>query len=368
MTKKIVVITNMYPSQEHPTFGIFVKNQVEALKAEGYDVKVLAITDPRSGKFNALRKYGIWALHNLLYLLTNGKKTDIVHAHYLFPSGVFAMLYKKLFKTRMIVTSHGGDLDKMARISPVIHSMTKKILHESDRAIAVGHQLHETMLQEFKVPEEKTLLLNMGVDRSVFKPSDKNESKGKLGWSENSRNLLFVGNMIEQKGLLDLIAAADQLKQSGDFEQTSIHLIGANKSPAFLSRLQSEISKRNLDDVVRYVGTKNQQEIAVWMSASDAFILPSHIEGFGLVALEAMSCGTPVIASRTGGLPYLLDQESGHLIEPKNPASLAEGVRTLLNDTEYRERLRENGFRKAELNDQKRVIKELKRSYFPNGG
>ncbi|WP_404404970.1 glycosyltransferase family 4 protein [Jeotgalibacillus malaysiensis] len=368
MTKTITVITNMYPSKQHPTFGVFVKNQVEALRSEGYQVDVIAITDPRGGKGNALKKYGIWALKNLVYLITKGKKTDAVHVHYVFPSGLFGMLYKKIFKTNMIVTAHGGDIDKMARISPVTHLMTKNIIKNADTTIAVGNQLYDTIHQEFNAPESKLELLNMGVDRSVFKPYDRSNTRQKFNISEDENVLLYVGNMIEQKGLLDLVESVDLLKQEGAFEHSCLYMIGANKSPAFFTRLQEEISKRKLDDVVRYVGTKNQKELAEWMSASDAFVLPSHIEGFGLVALEAMSCGTPVIASRTGGLPYLLDQQSGHLIEPKNPASLAEGIRTVLSDPSYREKLRENGFKKAAENDQERVIQKLKQLYFPNGG
>ncbi|TFE03982.1 glycosyltransferase family 4 protein [Jeotgalibacillus salarius] len=368
MTKTITVITNMYPSEEHPTFGIFVKNQVEALKAEGYQVDVLAIKDPRGGKANALKKYGIWACKNLFYLVAKGKKTDVVHVHYVFPSGLFGILHKKLFKTKMIVTAHGGDIDKMARISPVTHRMTKNIIKNSDYTIAVGNKLYDTIVNEFEASENRMELLNMGVDSSVFKPHDRIKARENLQIPYDERALLFVGNIIEQKGVMDLIEAIDHLKKSGSFDQSTLYLIGANKNPAFFTLLQEEISKRKLDDVVRYVGTKNQKELAEWMSASDVFVLPSHIEGFGLVALEAMSCGTPVIASRTGGLPYLLDQQSGHLVEPKNAASLAEGIRTVLSDPSYREKLRENGFNRAAENDQKRVIQKLKQLYFPNGG
>ncbi|KIL46617.1 hypothetical protein KP77_27440 [Jeotgalibacillus alimentarius] len=368
MPKTITVITNMYPSTAHPTFGIFVKNQVEALKAEGYQVDVIAIKDPRGGKVNALKKYGIWALKNLIYLITKGKKTDVVHAHYVFPSGLFGMLYKKIYKTNMIVTAHGGDIDKMARISPVTHRMTKNIIKNADHTIAVGNQLYDTIEQEFGAPRQKLELLNMGVNRSVFNIHEKQQVRSKLGMNQQEKAVLYVGNIIKQKGLSELIEAIDILKKDGAFDQAKLYLIGAKKSPGYFTELQEEISKRNLDDVVRYVGTKNQKELAEWMSASDAFVLPSHIEGFGLVALEAMSCGTPVIASRTGGLPYLLDQQAGHLVEPKNAASLAEGIRTVLSDPSYREKLRENGLKRAAENDETRVIQKLGQLYFPNGG
>ncbi len=140
--KKILVITNMYPSKEHNSFGIFVRNQVDAIKRRNVHVDVLAITNPKSGKVNVLTKYIIWFLKTLWTLFTKGRKYHVIHAHYVFPSGFLGLIFKKLFKTRLIVTAHGGDIDKMAKKSKRLFQITKTILHEADHVIAVGDELY----------------------------------------------------------------------------------------------------------------------------------------------------------------------------------------------------------------------------------
>jgi glycosyltransferase involved in cell wall biosynthesis len=367
MTRKILVISNMYPTEEHKSFGIFVKNQVEALKERNLEVDVAAIRNPDSGKVNVLRKYFTWFLSTLLHLVSKGKSYDVIHAHYVFPSGALGLLFKKMFGTRLVVTAHGGDIDKMARKNERIFSWTKKILQEADEVIAVGEELYDTIVKEFNVKEDKLHLLNMGVNRHVFKGKDKMAARKETSIPGNVMSILYVGNIIEQKGLLELLSAINMLRAAkGD--DYKVYLIGAAKDPSFKKVLDERIQENQLENVVEYVGVKTQREIAAWMSASDVFVLPSHIEGFGLVALEAMSCGTPVVGTGVGGLKYLLDQNTGTIVEQKNADSLYEGLEKTLHHAEYRKRIIENGLNKAKNNDQEVIIDKLMKIYFPTGG
>ncbi|WP_204166771.1 glycosyltransferase [Bacillus sp. CGMCC 1.16541] len=364
-TRKLLVLSNMYPSQEAKTFGIFVKNQVEALKAAGMDVDVVAVQNPNMGKANVIKKYSAWLLQTFSNLLLKGKSYDVVHAHYVFPTGLLALAYKKWFGKRMIVTAHGGDIDKMAKKSPRIRRLTTQILQQADHVIAVGHELHQTIHEEFGVPKEKLSIINMGVNRKVFAPMDKQEARRTLGVSQDENIMLFVGNLIRQKGLVELVEAYEKVKERK--REASLYLIGATKDVRFRQKLEQMIQTKGLEDV-HIIDALSQSEVATWMNAADLFVLPSHIEGFGLVALEAMSCHTPVVGTRVGGLRYLLADDAGVLVEPQNAHSLYEGIMSVLENDTFVEHLIQNGEQQAQKNDQEQLIQRVLEVYSPLGG
>lgn len=340
----------MYPTNEHKSFGVFVKNQVDALRDKGLNVDVIAIDNPNKGKLNLLKKYSKWALTFLFHLLFKGNRTSVVHAHYVFPSGWLAKWYKRLFGARFIVTAHGGDIDKMVRKNNRIFTMTTSILQDADHVIAVGQELFETLENDFRVPREKLSLINMGVNLDVFKPIHKADARRNCGISEDKTPLLFVGNIIEQKGLNELVEAFSLLKS--DHSAYELYVIGSEKDQAYTRRLKEDIYKRGLEDSIHFLGTKSQAEVAEWMAAAEVFVLPSHIEGFGLVALEAMACGTPVVGTNVGGLKYLLNQGNGMLVEVNNADSLRVAIHAVLESAEVRKNLIRNGLEKAKENDQ----------------
>lgn len=362
--KNILVISNMYPSAKHKSYGIFVQSQVNALRKRGVHVDTITIKDPRTNKVAITTKYFIWALRAFANFLTRGRRYHVVHAHYVFPSGLLALFYKKMWRTRMVVTSHGGDLDKMAMKNDLIFAWTKKVLGESDEVIAVGEELKARLITEFHVPKEKITLLNMGVDRSVFKPLNKSIARKKLQLKKHAKILLFTGNIIEQKGVMDLVTAIHLIIHLIDDEKIFLYLVGPQKDTHFLKTLKSKIQKYGLQNQVFLPGIKTQAEIRVWMCAADVFVLPSHMEGFGLVALEAMACGLPVVGTNVGGLRYLLADEAGEVIEKKDPKSLAASIMKVLNDPILMEKYIHNGFKKAKENDQQWIIDQMMVLYF----
>lgn len=364
--KKILVITNMYPTQNHKSFGIFIKNQVEALRKRGLHIDVSAITNPKSGKVNVITKYSAWMLHTFFLLLVKGKSYQLVHAHYTFPSGFLAILFKKLFGCRMVVTAHGGDIDKMARKSDRLFQLTKKILHTADHVIAVGEELREKIVDEFSVPAEKVSIINMGVNREIFKPYGKRKTREELGISAEEKVILFVGNILEQKGVLQLVDAFTAIR--GQDDRVTLRIIGAEKDYFFKKKLDEMIAEGNLQESVQFLGVMEQREIARWMCAADCLVLPSHIEGFGLVALEAMACGTPVVGSDAGGLKYLLQDGAGITVPVKNSQELAHSLSFVLSSKDKRDVLIKNGMKKAEENDQERMLNRVVEVYFPTGG
>lgn len=326
---KVLVLSNMYPSEQAKSFGIFVKNQVDALKKRGHQVKVIAIRDSRMGMTYAIPKYFKWFSKGIATLLAKGRSFDVVHAHYVFPTGLLGLLFKQVAPIRLVVTAHGGDLDRMARKNKWIFALTKKILQKADHVIAVGDQLKKDIETDFSIPSHKITVLNMGVNRHVFAPMDKAMAKKHLGLDLESKHFLFIGNIIRAKGVEELLKAFGQVLEV--HPNVCLHLIGLPKDQAFAESMKRESQKIGDGMRVHFYPPVSQKELAKWMNAGDCFILPSHIEGFGLVALEAMSCRTPVIGTAVGGLKMLLDDGCGVLVPPKEVAPLRQAIMDFLD-------------------------------------
>lgn len=321
--KKIVVFSNMYPSAEHPTYGIFVKNQVELLKASGVAIDSKVIDNPKAGKLHALLKYGKWFASSFIYLMGNRKKLTMTHAHYAFPTGYISLIGKRLFNLPYVVTLHGGDIDKMPKKSARIAKLTRTILQEASHVITVGERLKQEVVTNFGVSEAKVTVMSMGVDRTVFHPLPKAEVRSELGLRKEEPVILFIGNLIREKGILELVQAFATVKSQ--LPDASLRLVGSAKSATFVEEVKGYIATHQIEGI-HFEGTKSQKELAKWLAAADVLALPSYHEGFGLVALEAMAAGAPVVASDVGGLSYLLADGAGILVPAREVEGLARGL------------------------------------------
>lgn len=317
----------MYPSVQHPTYGIFVKNQVESLRKIDFDVKVIAIREPGKGKVEKIMKYLSWGLQSLAYLLKNKSSIGITHAHYAFPTGILSLIGKMLFNIPYVVTVHGGDLDKMAKKSVRIAKFTKSILQSASQVITVGEKLRNDVIEEYGVPARKVEVMSMGVDTQVFKPMGQEEVRLLLGVPLNERVLIFVGNVIEAKGVMELVDAYARLQET--HEDLLLYIIGSQKDQRFVELVKQKIASTGVAGV-EFKEPVSQTELAKWMSAAEVLVLPSYHEGFGLVALEALASGAKVVATNVGGLPYLLKDGVGVLVEPRDPELLAQGLEQAL--------------------------------------
>ncbi|WP_301109026.1 glycosyltransferase [Sporosarcina sp.] len=360
---KAVIFSNMYPSAEHPTYGIFVKNQVELLKNNGVDVKVIAIHGPGKSPFEKITKYMSWTLQSFFYLLVNKKSIGITHAHYAFPTGVLSYLGKKLFGIPYIVTVHGGDLDKMAKKSSRIAGFTQKILEDASRVITVGEKLRQDVVEDYGIASSNVEVMSMGVDTSIFKPMGREEARLLLNVPLNEHVLIFVGNLIEAKGVMELLDAYAMVKAS--HPDLLLYLIGSQKDQRFTESVMQKIQESGMTGV-EFKEPVSQTELAKWMSAADVLTLPSYHEGFGLVVLEAMASGARVVATNVGGLPYLLQEGAGILVESHSGESLAEGLDQALSNELSREQ-QAIIQQKVQQNSFEVIIERLYEIYAKNG-
>ncbi|BAM48165.1 O-antigen ligase family protein [Amphibacillus xylanus] len=353
--KKLLIITTMYPTNKTPSFGIFIKNHVEKIKNYPIKVDILAIKNHKMDKLNVIVKYTVWLIRFCLILLFKAESYQVVHAHYVFPSGLLGQVIKRIYGTRLIVTAHGGDIDKMPKKHRLIAVSIKRILTNADHIVVVGEKLKQVLNKKYKIAHNKLTVLNMGVNRSVFKPGSKTHARKKLNLPQDKIIVLFVGNLIKAKGLEELVKACESLTDQHHLE---CHLIGANKEPIFFEQLLKSTKMK-----IHHHKATVQTQIATWLQAADIFVLPSHMEGFGLAALEAMATHTPVVGTDVGGLAYLLADEAGLIVPPHQPQALGDAINKLIQDQALRERLIKNGEEKANQYDQDKVIAKLIQLY-----
>ncbi|WP_042471037.1 glycosyltransferase [Bacillus ndiopicus] len=323
--KKALIISNMYPTNEHLAYGVFVKNQVSQLNEAGIETVIAVNDNPATGKKNVIKKYAKWALNVLTTFRKNRHNISLTHAHYVFPSGMFSYYLKKRYNVPYIVTAHGGDINKMAKKSARIKGYTTKILQHADHVIAVGEELAQTIQADYGVESERLSVMSMGINRNVFKQTDKQQMQQALAMDPKCTNFLFVGNIIEEKGVIELVTAFQQLEKV-HAGKAVLYCVGSTKDTSFTAKVKSLVESEH----IHFIEPIPQAELARYFQAADVFVLPSYIEGLGLVALEAMSCGTPVIASSVGGLKYMLADGAGVLVPPKNAAALQKAMEQAL--------------------------------------
>jgi len=286
---RLLCVSGMYPSPEHPGFGAFIQRQVEALRELGHVVEVVANTDRRSGSINALRKYR--SLRKRALKAARTGSFDLVVGHFLYPGAWIAQ------STRLpyVVVAHGTDVTSLGRSDPLAR-WSREATEHADGVVAVSHYLMDRLAL---APDTKRAVINMGYDDTIFYPR-RRPAHGK-------KTIVVVGNLVPVKGQDRAIEACAPLLESGELDQ--LVLIG-------------EGSELPAPEQVIFTGQLPQDEVAAWMNRADLVLVPSRAEGLGLVVLEALACKTPVAAARVGGIPEILPAEpAGFALDPDDTAS-----------------------------------------------
>ncbi|MFI5428961.1 glycosyltransferase [Aeromicrobium sp. UC242_57] len=200
---------------------------------------------------------------------------------------------------------------------------------------------------------ERVAVVHPGVDVEVFRPGRQSEARELLGIAPDAALLMFAGRIQPLKAPdVVLRAAAVMLERDPALRERLVVAVvgGASGSglehPSMLTDLMSELG---IDDVVRFVPTVSQRQLADWYAAASVVCVPSYNESFGLVAIEAQACGTPVVAARVGGLTTAVsDGVSGVLVDGHDPADFAAAIHPLLTDPGLREAMSHKAVRHAE--------------------
>jgi len=282
---------------------------------------------------------------------------DLIHSHY-WMSGLAAEALSDAWDVPIVHMFHtlGEMKNRIARSDEEREGSyridgEKRVIARADQIIAATLAERTQLQYLYKANRRKITIIPPGVDTSHFYPIPMDEAREYLGVDPNNKLVLFVGRIEPLKGL-DTLIRAISWRRTFNPGQVTLAVVGGdpNVSPqemtAEMTRIQKLCDDLCMGRMVVFLGKRAQETLPYYYSAADVLVMPSHYESFGMVALEAMACGTPVIASQVGGLAFLIkDGETGYHVPDQDPKALCEKLLILLNDSRQRETM---GLRAAE--------------------
>ncbi|MBI4570553.1 MAG: glycosyltransferase [Chloroflexi bacterium] len=269
----------------------------------------------------------------------SGLRYDVVHSHY-WLSGVAGERLKARWGVPHIAMFHTlGEIKSRARISehePELRIAAERdIARNADRIVVAGRDELQQLVRLYGADAARIALVPCGVNLDLFQPVEKGDARRQLGLGDGDRILLFVGRIEPLKGVDILLGAAAQIESASD---CFVIVIGGDSTARNeVAHLRSLAVQLGIAERVMFLGAVDHERLPMFYSAADVCVVPSFYESFGLVALEAMACGTPVVASRVGGLAGTVrDGETGYLIPWRCPEPFAERIELLLGNEELR--------------------------------
>ena len=279
-----------------------------------------------------------------------GLAYDVVHSHYWLSSWVGREL-SRLIGAPHLVTFHTLALIKMqsraGEVEPPERPLVEaEVMASADRIIAFSPHERDAMARLYGADAGKVSLVPCGVDLSVFRPLNQKSVRARLGLN-GEKILLYVGRIEPLKGLELLVEATAQM-DSG--EQVRLMVVGADANgDREMDRVKQLAKERDLEDQIDFVGQVDHTELPLYYNAADVCVVPSYYESFGLVALEAMACGTPVVATRVGGLSTIIHHgRTGYLKSWRCPEAFANSVEMIISSDGLQQSMGEAARKRAE--------------------
>ncbi|MEX1827179.1 glycosyltransferase family 4 protein [Luteibacter sp. CQ10] len=337
---KVLAVTNLFPTPWDPRRGAFNRQQFQRL-AQRHDVHVLVAVDfrERMGErkgdatvpgvatecFTFYHPPGIGRFLNALCFFLcamwqHGRALraahyDVLLASWAFPDAVAAGWIARLLGIPYVVKVHGSDLNVQAE-ARLRRPQIRQALRGAGAVLAVSKALAAKVVA-LGIPEAKVETLYNGVDTRLFHPGDRTEARRKLGLPPEVPVVLYAGNLKLSKGCHDLVKAFPVFAER--HHDARLVFVGDGPDRASLESLASGFCCAT---AVRFAGATDHAGLADWFRAADVLCLPSHNEGVPNVVLEAMACGTPVVATTVGGIPEVVPSYAGILVPPHQPHEL----------------------------------------------
>ena len=308
----------------------------------------------------------------------DGVSYDILHSHY-WLSGWAALRLRELWDTPIVQMFHtlGRMKDRITqetddREAPVRVEVEHEVMRRADCLIAATPAERTQMMWLYNAAREMIHVVPPGVDLERFHPIPPTEARQMIGIPPHHRMLLFVGRIERLKGIDTLMQAMEILKRQAPqgLEDLCLTIIGGEpredptQEDAEMQRLRQLRSDLGVEELVTFLGARGQNTLQYYYSAAEAVIMPSHYESFGMVALEAMACGTPVIASEVGGLAYLVqDGVTGFHVPDREPEELAGKIRLLLENRALRTEMSQAAVKHAQAYRWPRIADQIEAVY-----
>lgn len=282
---------------------------------------------------------------------------DIIHAHYALPHAISAILAKNILKNdkiKIVTTLHGTDVT-LVGVDASFFPITKYGIEQSDAVTCISHFLTNLTKEKFSINKNIHTIYNF-IDTNEFTPGDKKHSCPMF--SKSKYFLIHISNFRPIKRIIDVIKIFEIVQKEVN---ACLLMVGDGEERSKAERYASE---RNLLNKIHFLG--KQLNIVDLLQSSDILLLPSQLESFGLVALEAMSCGVPVVATNTGGIPeVIIHGKTGFLAEVGDISQMAKYCLDILNNPDLKSELSKNSRQIAIENfDANKIIPQYENLYF----
>ncbi|MFP4021547.1 MAG: glycosyltransferase family 4 protein [Halanaerobium sp.] len=351
-----VLLINHFPLEGSGS-GVYTKNIAQRLIDKGHQVKVVVVDNEINDSYQfpveTIIDYNFpcFTTHpksnNQFYKLTRQEmndylnkfirtiqkisqnfKPDIIHCQHLWVAPYAALQTNIPY----VITAHGTDI-KGYKKDKRYRQIALKGTAGAEKIITISDQVNQDVKKYYFNKDNKLVKILNGVDDNLFKPLETDRLKLIQKYlpeiKENPDYLItFVGKLTDFKGVDLLIKAAKKYER--EFPNTMTLIIGHGE---LLDKLKAQVEKLNLKNI-HFLGNLPQDDLPAFYSSADLSIVPSRVEPFGLVAVEALACGTPVIASRAGGLPDFINQDVGRLFKMNDSDDLAAKIIAALKNND----------------------------------
>ena len=381
---RILSFTTLYPSRSHPQAGIFVRSRMQAMAKQAHlvvlapeplffyynrrlqraerspqsyqdgDVEVIRpgwVYPPLGGPLNAICL--AVTLLPIVLKLHRRFKFDLIDAHFGFPTGIAAWLLARFNKVPFTITLRGSEnLHIRYRWRRVL---MQHALRQAACVIAVSERLRDLAIS-CGAPPENTFCIPNGVDSQVFRLLDRAACRAQFGFRPDVKVILTVGHLIALKGHHRVIEALNALPD--------VHLCiagGAGGVKGNRSQLNDLIRRHSLESRVHFLGHLGPEVLASAMCAADVFCLASSSEGWPNVVSEALSCGTPVVATDVGAIPQMLTDQTGIIVPPDDHVALQQALACALGRSWNRNLIADQGARRSWADVGREVLDTFRR-------
>lgn len=379
---RVCLVTKMYPPRTGggATYAYELAN---ALGERGHDVDVYTQAVPDGGEtpdthpnvtvVRITKARPLVVLSTLYFsiacrLKIDFERYDVIHGT-LMPASTVAFdpwLLRRL-NAPLVLTSHGTSLDEAQAVEPqsLPDYLFKYVFHPvnvvmdavagrfADRIIAVSDHTRKRLRDSYRFEEKRLTTIPPGIDTERFRPVEERHPDV----DEDVDSILVLSRLDPRKGIDKAIMAFAEM----DRDETELLIGGTGRLESGLKQLATELGVR---DSVRFLGFVPDKELPSLYSSVDVFVLPSEYEGFGIVFMEAMACGTPVVGTDVGGIPTAVkDGETGCLVSKKDAEKIGSRIGTLLEDNSKYQRMTAASFKQAEVHDWSEIAGQVESLY-----
>lgn len=243
---------------------------------------------------------------------------DILIGYWTYPEGAGAEYVARKLGKPVVIGALGTDINDRHGINAWL---TRRTLRAADRIVFVSQAMTRHAIDTFGISPTRCATVVNGINTTVFHPQDRVRCREALGLPPQAPVVIYVGRLIEAKGLRELVASVTKMRQT----HPDLRAILIGEGP-YLGTLKELIAASGQQDRITLAGGQLPEKVAQYINAADLLTLPSWSEGYPNVLVEALACGCPVVATDVGGIPEIVTPDNGRLVPPRDADALADAL------------------------------------------